>query len=188
MRRPVTTAVRSSVASKRFVSCQGVAGVVMGGAGLPCEGFLLCDGNERKTIMDVEVPARRVIAIGCVVAGVGVAAGAFGAHILKTLLEPPMLAAYDTGTRYQMYHAFGMILSGMGARLFKDHRLVTVGWFFAAGLLMFCGSLYGMALFDWRWLGPVTPIGGLAFMAGWLLLAWRVWQGIGQKNGAVNRQ
>lgn len=122
---------------------------------------------------------RLVMAIGCVVAGVGVAAGAFGAHMLKTMLEPPMLATYDTGTRYQMYHAFGMILSGMGAGLFKDDRLATAGWFFAAGLLMFCGSLYGMALFDWRWLGPITPIGGLAFMAGWLLLGWRVWRAMG---------
>ncbi|CUQ67074.1 conserved membrane protein of unknown function [Candidatus Nitrospira inopinata] len=137
-------------------------------------------GKEMRenVIMDVDVSARRVIAIGCVVAGVGVAAGAFGAHMLKTLLEPPMLAAYDTGTRYQMYHAFGMILSGMGARVFRDHRLVKAGWFFAAGLVLFCGSLYGMALLEWRWLGPITPIGGLTFIAGWLLLAWRTWHGM----------
>lgn len=133
---------------------------------------------RENVIMDVDVSARRLMAIGCVVAGVGVAAGAFGAHMLKTLLEPPMLAAYDTGTRYQMYHAFGMILSGMGASVFKDHRLVKAGWFFAAGLVMFCGSLYGMALLEWRWLGPITPIGGLTFIVGWLLLAWRTWQGM----------
>ena len=75
--------------------------------------------------MDVEASSRRVIVIGCILAGIGVAAGAFGAHMLKTILEPPMLAAYDTGTRYQMHHAFGMILAGMAARLFGDPRLAT---------------------------------------------------------------
>ncbi|MCP9448621.1 MAG: DUF423 domain-containing protein [Nitrospira sp.] len=134
--------------------------------------------REELRLMDVDVSARRVMAIGCVAAGLGVAAGAFGAHMLKSILEPSMLAAYDTGTRYQMYHAFGMILSGMGAWVFKEHRLVKAGWFFAAGLVLFCGSLYGMALLDWRWLGPITPIGGLTFIAGWLLLAWRIWQGM----------
>ncbi|MCS6897347.1 MAG: DUF423 domain-containing protein, partial [Nitrospira sp.] len=71
-------------------------------------------------MVDMERSARWLIAIGCVVAGIGVAAGAFGAHMLRTILEPAKLAAYDTATRYQMYHAFGMILSGVGASLFKD--------------------------------------------------------------------
>lgn len=127
--------------------------------------------------MDVDASSRRVIAIGCIVAGVGVAAGAFGAHMLKTILEPPMLAAYDTGTRYQMYHAFGMILAGISARAFNDPRLVTAGWFFVAGMVMFCGSLYGIALAEIKWFGPITPLGGLTFIVGWSLLGWRVWRG-----------
>lgn len=128
------------------------------------------------TIMDVDASSRRLIAVGCVLAGIGVAAGAFGAHMLKTMLEPPMLAAYDTGTRYQMYHAFGMILAGMAARLFGDPRLVTAGWIFAAGMVMFCGSLYGIALAGLKWMGPITPLGGLTFIIGWGLLGWRLWQ------------
>lgn len=126
--------------------------------------------------MDMETSSRRLIAAGCLLAGIGVAAGAFGAHMLKTMLEPPMLAAYDTGTRYQMYHAFGMILAGMAARLFGDSRLVTAGWIFAAGMVMFCGSLYGIALAGQKWMGPITPLGGLTFIIGWSLFGWRLWQ------------
>jgi uncharacterized membrane protein YgdD (TMEM256/DUF423 family) len=127
--------------------------------------------------MDVDASSRRLIAIGCILAGIGVAAGAFGAHMLKTILEPPMLAAYDTATRYQMYHAFGMILAGMAARLFGDPRLVTAGWIFTAGMVMFCGSLYGIALAGLKWMGPITPLGGLTFIIGWGLLGWRLWRG-----------
>lgn len=128
--------------------------------------------------MDVEASSRRLIAVGCLLAGIGVAAGAFGAHMLKTMLEPPMLAAYDTGTRYQMYHAFGMILAGMAARLFSDPRIVTAGWIFAAGMVMFCGSLYGIALAGLKWMGPITPLGGLTFIIGWCLFGWRLWRGV----------
>jgi uncharacterized membrane protein YgdD (TMEM256/DUF423 family) len=97
--------------------------------------------------------------------------------MLKGLLDPPMLAVYDTATRYQMYHAFGMILAGFAARVSDDTRLAMAGWLFALGILLFCGSLYAVALFGIRWLGAITPFGGLAFIIGWGLLGWRVWQG-----------
>jgi uncharacterized membrane protein YgdD (TMEM256/DUF423 family) len=128
--------------------------------------------------MDMDASSRRLIVIGCILAGIGVAAGAFGAHMLKTMLEPPMLAAYDTATRYQMYHAFGMILAGMAARLFGDPRLATAGWIFTAGMVMFCGSLYGIALAGLKWMGPITPLGGLTFIIGWGLFGWRLWRGV----------
>lgn len=126
--------------------------------------------------MDVESLSRRLIAIGCIVAGVGVAAGAFGAHMLKTILEPPMLAAYDTATRYQMYHAFGMVLVGIAMRVYGDRRLAMAGWLFVTGMVLFCGSLYGIALAGLKWLGPITPLGGLTFIIGWGIFGWRVWQ------------
>ena len=129
---------------------------------------------------DTEASSRRLIMIGCVVAGVGVAAGAFGAHMLKTILEPPMLAAYDTATRYQMYHAFGMVLVGIVMRVYDDRRLAKAGWLFAMGMVLFCGSLYGIALAGLKWLGPITPLGGLTFISGWGLLGWRVWRGVSQ--------
>jgi uncharacterized membrane protein YgdD (TMEM256/DUF423 family) len=120
---------------------------------------------------------QRLILAGSILAGLGVGAGAFGAHMLKGLLDPPMLAVYDTATRYQMYHAFGMILAGFAARVSDDTRLAMAGWLFALGILLFCGSLYAVALFGIRWLGAITPFGGLAFIIGWGLLGWRVWQG-----------
>ena len=127
-------------------------------------------------IMDVDALSRRLIAVGCIVAGVGVAAGAFGAHMLKTILEPPMLAAYDTATRYQMYHAFGMVLVGIAMRVYGDRRLAMAGWLFVAGMVLFCGSLYGIALAGLKWLGPITPVGGLMFIIGWGIFGWRMWQ------------
>jgi uncharacterized membrane protein YgdD (TMEM256/DUF423 family) len=111
--------------------------------------------------------------LGSLLAGLGVAAGAFGAHGLKTVLDPAMLAVYDTATRYQMYHAFGIILTGLAVRLTQDQRLAVAGWLFAAGTLLFCGSLYGVSLAGIRWLGAITPLGGAAFIAGWGWLGWR---------------
>lgn len=128
--------------------------------------------------MDVDDSSRRLVLIGCICAGLGVALGAFGAHMLKNMLDPPMLAAYDTGTRYQMYHAFGMVLSGFGVRVCRDARIALAGWTFLIGIMLFSGSLYGMALLGMRWLGPITPLGGLTFILGWALLAWRVWRSV----------
>jgi uncharacterized membrane protein YgdD (TMEM256/DUF423 family) len=129
--------------------------------------------------MDLDAPSRWLVLIGCVSAGLGVAAGAFGAHMLKDILEPPMLAVYDTATRYQMYHAFGMVLSGFAVRIGRDAGAVKAGWLFLAGMFLFCGSLYGVSLLGIRWLGAVTPIGGVLFIVGWLVLGWRAWRGSG---------
>jgi uncharacterized membrane protein YgdD (TMEM256/DUF423 family) len=123
--------------------------------------------------MDVDTSSRWLVLIGCVSAGLGVAAGAFGAHMLKDLLEPNMLAVYDTATRYQMYHAFGLVLTGLVVRVGRDSGAVKAGWLFLAGTLLFCGSLYGVSLLGIRWLGAVTPVGGVLFIVGWLVLGWR---------------
>ncbi|MBX3334181.1 MAG: DUF423 domain-containing protein [Nitrospira sp.] len=123
--------------------------------------------------MDVDASSRWLVLIGCVSAGLGVAAGAFGAHMLKDLLEPNMLAVYDTATRYQMYHAFGLVLTGLVVRVGRDRGAAKAGWLFLAGTLLFCGSLYGVSLLGIRWLGAVTPVGGVLFIVGWLVLGWR---------------
>ncbi|NGZ96184.1 MAG: DUF423 domain-containing protein [Nitrospira sp. WS110] len=123
--------------------------------------------------MDVDTSSRWLVLIGCVSAGLGVAAGAFGAHMLKDLLEPNMLAVYDTATRYQMYHAFGLVLSGLVVRVGRDSGAAKAGWLFLAGTLLFCGSLYGVSLLGIRWLGAVTPVGGVLFIVGWVVLGWR---------------
>lgn len=114
--------------------------------------------------------ARLAAVLGAAMAGIGVALGAFGAHALRARLEPRALEIYETGVRYQMYHAFALLVAawllsrGVGGAS-------AAGWAFVAGIVLFSGSLYLMALTGWTWLGPVTPLGGLAFLIGWLLLA-----------------
>ncbi len=117
-----------------------------------------------------------LFAIGCFFAGTGVAAGAFGAHALKAVIDPPMLAVYETANRYHMYHAFGILLTALGCRAFPAAGLHQAGWWFVAGILLFAGSLYAVALLNVKWLGAVTPLGGLSFMIGWAVLGWRYWK------------
>ncbi len=117
-----------------------------------------------------------LIALGSLFAALAVAAGAFGAHMLKPMLDPPMLAVFETAARYQMYHALGMIAVGLAGQVFGGPQVVRAGWCFAAGIFLFCGSLYGVSLLGIRWLGALTPIGGLAFITGWSLFGWYVWR------------
>jgi uncharacterized membrane protein YgdD (TMEM256/DUF423 family) len=120
--------------------------------------------------------AQRFLTLGSILAGLGVAAGAFGAHALKDILDPPMLQVFETATRYVMYHAFGLCIVSWAIDRYPEQRLEKSGWLFLIGILLFSGSLYVVSLAGIRWVGAVTPIGGLAFMIGWLLLAWGVWR------------
>ena len=109
--------------------------------------------------------------IGSVAAGLAVALGAFGAHGLRAMLSPDMLANFETGVRYQMYHALGMLAVAFAATRWPGSTLPAIaGWLFVAGIVLFSGSLYAMALTGQRWLGAITPIGGVAFIAGWACL------------------
>ena len=99
------------------------------------------------------------------------ALGAFAAHGLKTTLAPEMLSAFETGVRYQMYHAFALFAAAWGLARWQTRAFAVAGWLFVIGIVIFSGSLYLMASTGMRWLGAVTPIGGLAFLAGWLCLA-----------------
>lgn len=117
-----------------------------------------------------------LIAVGSLLAALAVAAGAFGAHMLKSILDPPMLAVFETAVRYQMYHALGIIAVGLADRLFEASRVTTAAWLLLAGVVLFSGSLYAVSLLGIRWLGAITPIGGVAFILGWSLFGWRIWQ------------
>jgi uncharacterized membrane protein YgdD (TMEM256/DUF423 family) len=98
-----------------------------------------------------------------------VATGAFGAHLLRDALEPARLASWETGSRYAAVHALMLVVLGLqGGSLSPAHR--KAGLLFAMGILLFSGSLWGLALTGWRVLGPLTPLGGLSLMAGWLLV------------------
>jgi len=106
-----------------------------------------------------------------------VALGAFAAHGLKASLAPDLLAAFETGVRYQMYHVFALVAAAWGWARWQTRAFVLAGWLFIAGMVVFSGSLYLLALTGTRWLGAITPLGGLAFLAGWLCLT----------GGAANR-
>ena len=112
----------------------------------------------------------RIAALGAVLAAIGVALGAFGAHALKARLGPVELGWWQTAVQYHMWHAIGLVALGAigGARMRLPALLLV------AGTLIFSGSLYAMALTGARWLGAVTPLGGAALIAGWLLAAWRL--------------
>jgi uncharacterized membrane protein YgdD (TMEM256/DUF423 family) len=110
-------------------------------------------------------------AAGALSALVSVAAGAFGAHALKGRLSEYHLGVFETGARYQMYHALALLLIGVLAQAQPKGALTAAGGSMIAGTVLFSGSLYLLALTDLRWLGAVTPLGGLAFLVGWALLA-----------------
>jgi uncharacterized membrane protein YgdD (TMEM256/DUF423 family) len=114
--------------------------------------------------------------IGALSAGLGVAAGAFGAHALKARLSAEMLATFEVGVRYQMYHALGLIVVAWVQTKWPSTLVVSSGWCFVLGTILFSGSLYLLTLSGIRWLGAITPLGGLAFIAGWLFLAIAVWK------------
>jgi uncharacterized membrane protein YgdD (TMEM256/DUF423 family) len=118
---------------------------------------------------------RTFFLLGALSAFVGVAAGAFGAHGLKERLSAEMLAVFETGARYQMYHAFALLAAAWAAARWPGAWASAAGWLFVAGTLVFSGSLYALSLTGQRWLGAITPLGGLAFLAGWLCLAAACW-------------
>ena len=117
---------------------------------------------------------RIFFAVGAISAFVAVAAGAFGAHGLKDRLSAEMLQVFETGVRYQMYHAFALfVVAWAAARFLNSPQIVAAsGWLFIVGTILFSGSLYALSLTETRWLGAITPLGGLAFLAGWLCLAY----------------
>lgn len=109
---------------------------------------------------------------GAIAAFIAVALGAFGAHSLKTKISADMLDIFEVGVRYQMYHAFALFAVAWATTRWPDVNLTAAGWSFIIGIIIFSGSLYLLSFTGMRWLGAVTPIGGLAFLAGWAILVW----------------
>ena len=113
---------------------------------------------------------RRVLAIGALMGFFGVVAGTFGAHALDRSLSPKMLNVFDVGVRYHMYHALAILGTAWLCRHDACRLAIAAAGCFAAGIVIFSGSLYLLAVTEARWLGMVAPIGGTAFLAGWTLL------------------
>ncbi len=109
--------------------------------------------------------------IGAIAGAIGVLLGAFGAHGLKSRVDADLLAVFETGVRYHMYHALALLAVGWAATRWPGTWVSTSGWLFLVGIVVFSGSLYLMTLTGARWLGAVTPLGGVAFISGWIALA-----------------
>jgi len=115
---------------------------------------------------------RFFLACGALAAGLGVAAGAFGAHGLEGRVSPDRLDTFHTGVTYQMYHALALLVVGWAVAQGWGGLARWAGYCFLAGIVVFSGSIYLLVLTDTSWLGAITPIGGAAFLFGWTLLAW----------------
>jgi uncharacterized membrane protein YgdD (TMEM256/DUF423 family) len=113
--------------------------------------------------------------VGSLFGLLGVAAGAFGAHGLRARVSAELLTVFETAVRYQMYHALGLLAVAWLLSQAESRSAVVAGWLFCTGILIFSGSLYVLVLSGVRWWGAVTPIGGVAFLAGWGFLAWAGW-------------
>ena len=119
---------------------------------------------------------RLFVIAGSASACIAVALGAFAAHALKTRLSADSLGVFETGVRYQLYHALALFVVAWVASQYPHAQLPVAGWLFIVGTVLFSGSLYAISLTDARWLGVLTPLGGLCFLAGWAWLAWCVWK------------
>jgi uncharacterized membrane protein YgdD (TMEM256/DUF423 family) len=119
--------------------------------------------------------SKTLLLTGSLIAVLGVALGAFGAHGLKSMVSAERLGTFETAVRYQMYHAFGFIAAGLACRTSQKQQsrgFKAVGWLWGMGILLFCGSLYLLVFINGPWLGLITPFGGMALISGWALLAW----------------
>jgi uncharacterized membrane protein YgdD (TMEM256/DUF423 family) len=108
-----------------------------------------------------------------------VALGAVGAHLLAERFAPGRAETFELAARFHMYHALALIATGWVAARWGAGAVVVAGWAFVLGILLFCGSLYALSLGGPRWVAAITPFGGLAFLAGWLALAWAAFRGGG---------
>jgi uncharacterized membrane protein YgdD (TMEM256/DUF423 family) len=120
--------------------------------------------------------------IGALSALLGVATGALGAHGLKSRMSAEMLSVFEVGVRYQIYHAFALMAAAWAQTMWPSRLVTAGGWFFVLGTILFSGSLYLLSVYGVRWFGALTPLGGLAFMAGWVCLAWAGWRASAKRS------
>lgn len=123
--------------------------------------------------------AKLFVILGSLNLFIGVALGAFGAHGLRTRVPVEMLEVWHTAVEYQFVHALGLLAVGLVLPQLTGAAGIVAGagWLMLAGIIIFSGSLYGLVLSEVRWLGAITPFGGVLFLLAWLLLIWGVWKG-----------
>jgi uncharacterized membrane protein YgdD (TMEM256/DUF423 family) len=126
---------------------------------------------------------KKYLSVACFLGAVTVAMGAFGAHALKAMIDEHALSVYDTAIRYQFYHVFALAIAAILYEKFPNQSIINAAACFIVGMVFFCGSLYLLTIraatgIEWlKFVGPVTPVGGLFFIAGWLQLAWGIKKG-----------
>ena len=118
---------------------------------------------------------RLFFGLGSILGLLSVAAGAFGAHALRSRLDERAMEIFQTSVRYQMFHAVALLAAAWASTRWMHASVRVGGWAFVVGVMIFCGTLYGLAFGGPRWLGAITPIGGVSFMVGWACLAWAAW-------------
>ena len=118
---------------------------------------------------------KNLIVAGSIIAALSVLLGAFGAHGLKTLLSLEYLAIFETAVRYQLYHALGLMLMGISGFHLPNNLIQLPSYFLIFGTVIFSGTLIILVLTDLKWLGAITPIGGLCLVTGWLLFAYNIY-------------
>ena len=118
------------------------------------------------------------LGIGAIAGMLSVMLGAFAAHALKGMIGDHAIATFETGVRYQFYHALALLMTGMLFKEFNSGKTLAAGWLFFAGMILFSGSLYFLTYIQasvqpgWRWVGAITPFGGVCFIGGWIMLFW----------------
>jgi uncharacterized membrane protein YgdD (TMEM256/DUF423 family) len=117
-----------------------------------------------------------ILTLAAILGALAVILGAFAAHSLKSSLPENLLATFQLGVQYQMYHALALFCTGLLYRISQQRQLINVVRLFVVGIVFFSGSLYALALGGPRWFGPITPIGGVCFIAGWIMLAYACWR------------
>lgn len=120
---------------------------------------------------------RTFLLLGALSGFTAVALGAFAAHGLKGKLPADLFDVFEVGARYHMYHALALVGVAWAATRWPGGAVTAAGWFFVAGIVLFSGSLYALAMTGIRPLGAITPLGGVCFLAGWTLLGWAAWHG-----------
>jgi uncharacterized membrane protein YgdD (TMEM256/DUF423 family) len=120
---------------------------------------------------------RAFFGLGAISAALAVGLGAFAAHGLRARISPDALATFETGARYHMYHALALLAVAWACGRWPSAWASAAGWLFVVGTVLFSGSLYLLSVTGVRALGAITPFGGLAFILGWVALAWAAWTG-----------
>jgi len=129
-------------------------------------------GYLKERLAQMTALTKIFLLLGSINAALAVGLGAFGAHILRGRLSESLLGTYQTGVQYHFYHALGLFAVALAASLLPEAALVKwSGWLMLVGIILFSGSLYLLSITGMRWLGAITPLGGVAFISAWLLLA-----------------